>query len=148
MESLLVVFGIDWKLLIAQSINFLILLAGLSYFLYKPVLRLLKTREEKIAKGVKDAEVAALARAKTEEEKGSILRAAEKDAEGVMRRAEEEAKKEREVIVRAAQARSDALMADARAQAEELKRQALRESEKKIAQTAILAAEKILKEQS
>ena len=33
-------------------------MAALTYLLYKPVLKLLKEREEKIAKGVKDAEEA------------------------------------------------------------------------------------------
>ena len=58
MAELFAAFGIDWKLLLAQSVNFLIVFGGLTYFLYKPLMRALAAREEKIAKGVKDAEEA------------------------------------------------------------------------------------------
>lgn len=52
-------FGVDWKILIAQAINFAIVLAVLTKFVYKPVLRALQKRREDIEHGirsVKDAE--------------------------------------------------------------------------------------------
>ncbi|OGG43171.1 hypothetical protein A2841_01675 [Candidatus Kaiserbacteria bacterium RIFCSPHIGHO2_01_FULL_48_10] len=148
MESLLSVFGVDWKLLIAQTINFLILFAGLSYLLYRPVMKMLAERQATIAKGVKDAEAAALAAKETEAARSGIITEANKNAEAIVSRAEAEGKKERVEIVHAAQERSDALLAEARAQATELERQALLKSEKEIARAAILAAEKILEKQA
>ena len=144
MESLLSVFGVDWKLLVAQTINFLILFGGLSYLLYRPVMKMLADRQAAIAKGVKDAEAAALAARETEAAGSGIITEANKNAEAIVSRAETEGKKERAEIVHAAQERSDALLAEARAQATELERQALLKSEKEIARTAILAAEKNL----
>src|SRR3990167_8274979 len=52
-------FGIDWQLLIAQGVNFLILAGLLTWLLYKPVLRIVKERQAFVAKGVEDAERAA-----------------------------------------------------------------------------------------
>ena len=148
MESLLSVFGVDWKLLIVQGVNFLVLLGGLSYLLYRPVMKMLGERAAKIEKGVKDAEAAEQAAKETESARAAILTDANKDAESVLVRAETEAKKERGEIVKAAEVRSDVLLAEARAQALELERQALLKSEKEIAKIAVLAAEKILEKQA
>ncbi len=144
MADFLSVFGIDWKLLIAQGVNFLILLIGLSYFLYRPVLKLLSQREKTIADGVKSAEEAKQAQAKTEEMRSGVLAEAHKQAEEVVTRAHDEGKRERSEIVGSAQKRADAALQDARMQAEELQRQALLQSEKEIARLAVLAAEKVL----
>ncbi len=145
MQSLLSVFGIDWKILLAQSVNFVILLAGLSYFLYRPVMKLLSDRANKIAQGVRDAEAAAKAAKETDEARAGVLSSAEREAEAIVARATEEGKMERAGIVKSAQDRSAALLSDAHAQAEELERKALRESQQKIAQMAVLAAEEILR---
>ena len=42
--------GIDYKLLIAQLVNFVLLFIVLYIFLYKPVLKMLNARSEKINK--------------------------------------------------------------------------------------------------
>jgi len=55
MSELFSKLGIDWKLLIAQAVNFLILLTVLKFTVYKPLLGLLKKRKIKIEKGLEDA---------------------------------------------------------------------------------------------
>lgn len=144
MGELFAAFGIEWQLLLAQAVNFGIVLLALTYFLYKPVLKILKEREEKIAKGVDDARAVAEVRATTEAEKSGIIAAAEKDAEAIVERGAEEGKKERAAIVKAAQSRAETTLRDAELQAIEARQRAIKESEKEIARTAILAAEKIL----
>lgn len=49
-------FGVKPVLLIAQIVNFLILLFILKRFLYKPILKVLEERRRKIAEGLKNAE--------------------------------------------------------------------------------------------
>lgn len=48
-------FGIQPVLLIAQAVNFLILLFLLNKFLYKPILKILEQRRQKIAQGLEDS---------------------------------------------------------------------------------------------
>lgn len=117
MDELLHKLGIDWRLLIAQLVNFLILFVLLKKFLYKPVLDLLERRQQKIADGMRDADAAKerlvgieLERKQilhqTEAERQRMLEAAAMDveelrrqrlqaiateAEGVLNRAREEA---------------------------------------------------------
>lgn len=144
MAELFSAFGIEWELLLAQAVNFGIVLAALTYFLYKPVLKILAEREEKIAAGLRDAETAAKAVAETEAKRAEVLNKAEREAEGLLARAVTEGKDERTRIVKAAQDRSDGMLSDARAEALELQRRALAETEKDVTRLAILAAEKIL----
>lgn len=145
MEALIEAFGINGKLLLAQSVNFGLLVAGLTFFLYKPVLKLLAERQAVIEKGVRDAEAAGKKAEEIEREKATVLQKAERDAEEAVAKGVETGKRERHEIVERAQVQSDTILSDARLQAEEIARKAAKSAEKEIAQTAILAAEKILK---
>ena len=58
MQSLLENFGIDWKLLLAQAVNFLLLLLVLRVTVYKPLLKLIAERRKKIKDGLVHAEAA------------------------------------------------------------------------------------------
>ena len=47
--ELLTQLGVHWQLLLAQIVNFAILVAVLGFFVYKPLLKLIDERKEKIA---------------------------------------------------------------------------------------------------
>jgi len=51
-------FGIDWKLFLSQLVNFVIILIVLRFFVYNPVLKMLKERNKKIKEGLDKAEEA------------------------------------------------------------------------------------------
>lgn len=146
MSELFAAFGINGKLIIAQMVNFGALLFLLWYFLYGPILKMLDERREKIAKGVKDAEEAAARLASSHEEGKEIVGKAVKESEGLISEARTRADEKGVEIVKAAQSRADAVLAEAMARADEARRQALAASEKEIAKTAMLAAERILRE--
>src|SRR3989338_2333818 len=55
MEQILGVFGIDWRLLAFQIVNFVVLLLLLRHFLYKPVFKIIDERRDTIAEGVRNA---------------------------------------------------------------------------------------------
>lgn len=148
MEQLIEAFGIDARLILIQVLNFGILMAILTYFLYKPVLKMLKDREETIAKGIADAEAAGKAKAEAHAEKNTIIAAANKDAEAMTARAKEHASVRADEIVAEAQKKAEQVVKDAALRGEELKSAALKASEAEIAKMAILAAEKVLKERA
>lgn len=145
MSELFAAFGINWKLVVAQMVNFGALLFLLWYFLYGPILKLLDERREKIAKGVKDAEEAEAKLASSHTEGKEIVGSAVKQAEVLLSDARVRADEKGAELVKAAQTRADAVLAEAQVRAEEARRQALASSEKAIAQAAMLAAEKILR---
>lgn len=148
MEQLIQAFGIDARLIVIQIINFIILMAVLSYFLYKPILRLLNDREERIKQGYKDSEAAAAAMSQAESDKQAVLSAVHKEAEEIGKRAKKFADEKSLAILDEARERASDLVRDAESQASVLKQQAQKESEQEIAKLAVLAAEKILKERS
>lgn len=144
MAELFATFGINWKLLIIQAVNFGVLLAALSYFLYTPILRLLDERKKHIEKGVKDATDAAEKLLHASEESGRIIGGAAKDAEGIIAHAREHAVSRGAEIEAHAKERAEGILKEAAERGEALKDSAIRESEAAIAKAAVLAAEKIL----
>jgi F-type H+-transporting ATPase subunit b len=148
MDQLFSAFGIDGKLLIAQLINFGVLFVGLTYLLYKPVMKTLDERREKVAQGVLDAEAASEKLATADEEASKKVKGAEGEAETIVASARDLAGTEKARIVKEAEARAQALEADAQARAKETAAKALRESEQEIARLAVLAAEKVLREKA
>lgn len=148
MEDLIKAFGIDVKLITVQIINFVILMAVLSYFLYKPLLKVLADREEKIAQGIKDAESAAAAKADADKEKQTILSAAHTEASDINERAKVSADEKSANILNEAQAKAEAVLADATKKGEDIKARLEKESEAEVAKMAILAAEKVLQEKT
>jgi len=77
-------FGIEPVLLIAQIVNFLIILFILKKFLYKPVLDTLKKRENLIKEGLKQAENSKLEFEKALEEEKKILKKAQDQARKIV----------------------------------------------------------------
>ncbi len=145
MEPLLDAFGIDWKLLLMQAVNFGVLFVALTYLLYKPTLKTLDERRAKVAKGVTDAEEAEKKLAEADVEVAKALKSAEGEAEGIVASAREAAGGEKARIVKEAETRAAAIDADAEARAKETAAKTIRESEKEIARLAILAAEKAMR---
>jgi len=144
MQELFHAFGIDWRLLILQMINFGILVGALWFFLYKPVLAMLKKREEMVAKGVSDAEAAEKTRIQIEESKGEILKGAEAEAQEVVASAKQYGNEEKSKILKDAEERAAKVAQDAELRAKEVATKARKDSEKEIAKLSILAAEKVL----
>lgn len=148
MDEIINAFGIDARLILIQVVNFGILMVALGYFLYKPILRILKEREEKITQGLKDAEDAAKAKEEAGVEKQTILTTAHMEAGEVAKRAKAAADAEAAAIVLGAQDKAAQVLSDAEVKREQIKAAALKESEKEIASLAVLAAEKVLREQA
>lgn len=145
MEQLFAAFGIDWKLLIAQTVNFGVLFVALTYLLYKPTMKTLDERRQKVAQGVLDAEAAAEKLSKADEEATATVKGAETEAEGIVASAREAANSEKARIVKDAETRAASIEAESEARAREAASRALKESEKEIARLAILAAEKAMR---
>jgi F-type H+-transporting ATPase subunit b len=148
MSQLFATFGINGWLLLAQVVNFGILLAILWHFLYRPLLRVIDQRREKIAEGVRTAEAAARRLDEAKEEGDKLVGDAARQAEGLVASARTRADERAGEIVKEAQSRADGLMKEAQARADEEKRRMLSESEREIARAAMLAAEKILRQTS
>lgn len=140
MESL----GIDLKLIIAQLVNFGILLFLLNRFLYKPVVSMLEGREEKINQGLKDAEEASKKLAEASNDSKKIQEKAYADAQDILKNAKEAASAEATEIVSKANNQADRTMKNAKEEASSLKDKTILEAKKEISDVVILALDKIV----
>ncbi len=143
--EILHVFGIHWKLLAAQMVNFSIALFVLHRYVYKPIFAILAERQDKIAKGLRDAEHVATERVRLEEESVSILRTAREEGGKLVESLHKAGIAEERNIVREAQEKGAAILSAAEARAQEEHAHMLREGQKEIAKMAVLGAEKILR---
>ena len=106
--------GIQWPKLIAQFVNFSIVLFVLWRFAYKPVFNLLEVRRQKIADGIANAEKIKVELAKTEAERKRILEQAGDTANLMIEQAREAANRVREVETQKAIAAAEQIIAKAR----------------------------------
>jgi F-type H+-transporting ATPase subunit b len=136
--------GIEWTLLLAQIVNFGILIILLRMFLYQPVLKMLNARKERIAQSMKDAERVSAAAREAEQEKGKVLEQARREAQEIRAQATRDAEKiAQDVRGRAEQEATDIRM-KAQADAGKQVELALADANKQIADLAIMATEKLL----
>jgi F-type H+-transporting ATPase subunit b len=146
MQALFDAFGLNISLLIAQAVNFGLLMVVLTYFLYKPVMKTIAERQKKVEQGVLDAQAATEKLAAADGDALKLVKGAEVEAESLVTSARDAGRAEKTRIIKEAETRAAALTADADARAKESAAKTLRESEKEIARLAILGAERVLRE--
>lgn len=92
MQQLLSQLGINWSLLLSQAVNFALLLIVLRIFVYKPLLKLLHDRREKIEGGLVKAEEADRRLHEVDEINKGKIKHAEMEALGILKKTEADAK--------------------------------------------------------
>lgn len=147
MEQIIDVFGIDWKILLVQIVNFTLLLGVLWYFLYKPLTTLIENRRAQIIKGVADAERAEVALKDADTKKADILAKASIEAQDIVNASRTSGKAREAEIVKEAQEKYERMLKEATQKSEELHREALARSKQDIAKLVVLGVEKTIKEQ-
>lgn len=142
MGAVLSTFGVDWRLLLINAINFGVLMVALWYFLYGPVMRALEERRMRIAKGVEDAQAAEVRLHEIEHSREEVLAKAGQEADRLVEEARAAgAAKERELRAQGEAAAQSAIK-EAHAQAQDLKEKALEESKREVAKLIVLGIEK------
>lgn len=148
MQEIIHAFGIDWRLIAIQIFNFTLMAVGLWYFLYTPVLNLLDKRKQTIEEGLTHAAEAARKLHDADKEKAAVLQSAHADAQTIAVRAKAFAEEKAQALVRETEEKTARMLEDAKRDGEATKQRLYKESEAEIAKTALLAAEKILKERA
>jgi len=114
MSELIKHFGIDWRLLLAQAVNFLILLWVLKRYAYGPILEILRKRRIEIEKGLEFTQTAGEKLRHIEKEREEKLREAQKEALAIVNNADVIAKKRKEEIIQQANQKVEIAIADAK----------------------------------
>ena len=140
-------FGVDWFKLIAQILNFLVILYLVNRFGLKPMLRLMDQRAARIRKGLEDAEAAERDRALAQAEREAAVAEARKEAQAMIARANKIAEDTRAEILGEARAEAGKLVERAREEITAEKDKAMAELRGQVADLALEAAGKLVKSQ-
>ncbi|MGQ9523146.1 MAG: F0F1 ATP synthase subunit B, partial [Anaerolineae bacterium] len=138
--------GINPWMLLAQIVSFILLLIILQAVGYKPIQRMLRERQERIARALEEAKAAEAARAKVEAERGEILYQARAEAERLLAEARGKAQEEREKLLSQAREEAERIRATARQEAEAERAQLLGQMRGQIIALAMAAAHKLVGE--
>ncbi len=144
MASIISTFHIDWKIIVAQAVNFLIVFLVLYFFALKPLNKLMAERAEKIARGVNDAKTNAELLTKTSAEYEAALAKARAEAATIFQEGRRKSEGKRAEMLAEAKSDVERLIANGKKTLETEKIKMVDEARKEIVSLATLAAEKIL----
>lgn len=136
--------GINLPLLVAQVINFFIVLLALRLFLYKPVLAMLDRRAQRIREGLEAAERSKQQASEAEQEVTRQLEEARRQGQALIAQAQEAATRIQEDARAQARREAEALLERARNEIQLERDQAIAELRAQFADLTISAAEKVI----
>ncbi|MFH1712300.1 MAG: F0F1 ATP synthase subunit B [Patescibacteria group bacterium] len=145
-EALAGQFGLDGQIFAAQLVNFLIVFVVLWWFAYKPIVKKLEEREEKIEKSVKQANDIERRMKVVEDERGTILAEAKKEARSIIEKAQKQGEERGQEIVVAAKSEVERVINKGKQQLADEKAGMMRELRKDIVEITVAATGKILKD--
>ena len=137
---------IKWQLLLAQAVNFFILLFILKKFLYKPMLKFLRERREGIEAGLKKSELAEQQFKEMRELQAKELTNTRAEAQEIVETAKKRAEEAKSEIVANAKQETEALFKKSENDIERLTNQRMREAEQELGKLALEGMEHLLKE--
>lgn len=138
--------GINLGYLISQIINFVLLLIILRIFLYRPIVRMLDRRREKIATDLQEAEEARGQAEAAKQEYERQLEDAREERRSILAQATEQAEKMREEVLARARAEAQEIVAKTQDEMEVQRRQALIGAQDQIVDLALAAAGRVIDE--
>jgi len=145
MNDLIATFHIDWKLMVAQLINFALVFVILYFIAVKPLSKVMKDRHTEITTGLEDAAKSKEALALAEESKKEIEKEARLKANEVLEKADAEGK----VVITDAQAKAEkekaTILENGRNLVEKERQGMIEELNTETAKAVVMSVEKILK---
>lgn len=144
MENIIESFHLDWKLLLAQAINFAIVISLLYFYALKPLTKVLSDRSSKIETSLKEAREIGARLERTEADYEAKLTEAKKEAAEIVAAARTRSEaKEKEMIAKAKE-EIGRIINDEKAMMQQEKARTLQEIKSEAADLIALALERVL----
>ena len=136
--------GIEPSLLLAQVINFLVIIVILNKLLYKPILTMIEKRKKEIAEGVAIAEKMREEEERFKESQEKALTKAREASLVIIEDAKKQAKEVEKDLVRDAHTQVEAILARAKTEAVEMKKSAQHDIRKEAIDLAVVMAKRLV----
>ncbi len=137
-------FGVDWKFLIAQVVNFCFVAFLLYKFAFKPVLLSIDERQKKIADGLQYAEEMKRKLVESEQQQKETLKQAQQDAQKIIEEARESSKEVMERQTQEAVAKAEDILVKAQESIELEHTKMLTEVRREISRLVVQTTAKVL----
>lgn len=138
--------GIEPKLLLAQVVNFFIIVVVLNVLLFKPILAMLEKRKKEIEEGLAYTEKMRQENESVVEKREKILAQSRKEGLGLIEEARKNAKVEEKQIVEEARKSAEEIIAKGKAAVAEERESMQKGIRKDSVQLAVLIAKRLLSE--
>jgi F-type H+-transporting ATPase subunit b len=136
--------GINFNLFLAQVINFGVVVGALFYLLYKPVLKMLRDRTERIEQSLQESDQVQEQLDNARRDYDAEIARARQEAATILSQAQERARSQEAEIVSQARQDADRIRIEAREQAEQERDQMLREVKDQVAGLVTMTASRVL----
>lgn len=136
--------GIDWKILVAQLVNFLILYFLLSKFAFGPLIKMLESRRKNVEVSEKTVKAIEQEKAKLDETVKTTVAKAKKEAQTIIAASQKSMKEEIATAKKESEARSAKLLADTKQQIEAMKKETKAELSREIGMLVVQATQRVI----
>ena len=144
--DILNLFGVDWKLMLAQLVNFAIVVFVLWKFAIKPLMATMEERNKEISKGLDDAKSATERLDQVEQEVKTKLNEVKQEGAVVLDKARKQSESERQTTIDKTKDEVANVIAKAKEQIASEKTAMISEIKKEVADMVVIALQKILSE--
>ncbi|MCC6323527.1 F0F1 ATP synthase subunit B [Candidatus Nomurabacteria bacterium] len=146
MDSFISTFHIDWKIIIAQAINFIIVFLVLYFLAIKPLKKIMSERTETIEKGLNDAKENALVIENSRKEYEKVINDARAEAHVIFQEGKKEAEAKKAQILEDAKVQVEGMIASGKKTLENEKARMVDEAKTEIVSLVVKATEKLLEQ--
>lgn len=144
MQELITTFHIDWKLMLAQLVNFAIVLAVLYRFALKPLTKVLTERQETIEKSLQDAKDIEQRLSETEARSKQAIREAQKEASALIEQAKRQADERRKELLAKTKQDIEQLVSAAKRQIEQEKQAMVGDARRELGDIVVAGMRRIV----
>ncbi|MEA3249465.1 MAG: F0F1 ATP synthase subunit B [Patescibacteria group bacterium] len=138
--------GLDWKLFIAQLVNFSVILFIVWKWVYNPLAKAMDDRANKIEQGIKDAEEGTQLKQTAEEEKQKLIVEARKQSKEIVEKAEADAKIRQDDMITKAKDEVQRVVTEGKQRLRDEQDVMIQDAKARVAELVVAATEKVLRE--
>lgn len=144
MGELVTTLGIDWKLLLANTLTFFLVLWILRKFAYRPILDVLEKRQQTVKQGLEAAERSSVELEAIQKDKAEILKAAKQEAQQIVQAAKHEGEVVKAQLLADAQTEAQATLTKTKQLLERERESMVAKAKTELADLVIQATGKVL----
>lgn len=146
MEALISTFHIDWKLMIAQIINFVLVFLAIYLLAAKPLRKTIEERTKEITSGLENSKKNREILENTKKEYDNMILTARKEAEEIIKTTKEETENKKREMLDLASKEVNLLIENGKKSLEKEREMMMNSAKKEIVDLVILTTEKVLGE--